>query len=122
MSTRPPSEDDDLQPSDLKHGGLEPGDLRLVPLDQGRFGGVHLLSIDAEGRAQIAILDTIWDCRPQPGEVAHAMVAMQLRVPIARLAVTESSGATRTVTTLRSTAMVDAPLTAVIAGLIATAL
>ncbi|MGK0357821.1 MAG: hypothetical protein ACI9U2_000104 [Bradymonadia bacterium] len=107
---------------DLASGDLVAGDLRLVPLDQGRFGGVHVLSIDAEARAQIAILDVIWDCRPQPGEVAHAMAAMQLRVPLARLAVTEPSGATRPVTTLRSTAMVDAPLTAVIAGLIATAL
>lgn len=101
--------------------GLMPGDLRLVPLADGRFGGVHLLSVDGE-RVQLAVLDTIWDCRPQPGDVADAMAAMQFRVPIARLAVTEPSGAARPVTTLKSTAVVDAPLTAVIDGLIATAL
>ena len=97
------------------------GDLLLVPLDQGRFGGLHLLSLSAEW-AQVAVLDTIWDCRPAPADVAYAMDAMQVRVPLARLAVAEPSAAARPTSTLASTALVDAPLTALFAGLIATAL
>ena len=100
---------------------LTPGELRLVALDQGRFGGVHLLSV-TEDWAQVAVLDTIWDCQPAPDVVADAMSAMQLRVPIARLMPTLPSGAHRAVTTLKATALVDAPLVTIVAGLIATAL
>ena len=98
-----------------------PGDLLLVALDEGRFGGLHLLSITPE-RAQVAVLDTIWDCRPDPADVAYAMDALQVRVPRARLDAAEPCGAARPVSTLASTALVDAPLTALFSGLIATAL
>lgn len=116
MTSTPPSQPSDTLPDDPQAGAL-----LLVPLDQGRFGGVHVLSVDAT-RAQLAVLDTIWDCRPAPDAVAGAMPAMQVRVPIARLSGTLSAGTSRPVTTLKSTALVDAPLTALIAGLITTAL
>lgn len=98
----------------------QPGEVRLVPLSDDRFGGLQVLAIDGD-TAQVALLDTIWDCRPTPADVRAAGATVQLRIPRARLDEGEAVGQAPS-PPLAQVARVDAPLTALIAGLIATAI
>lgn len=96
-----------------------PGTLHLIPLADDRFGGLQVVSC-TDDEAQVALLDVIWDCRPAPDAVAAAQATVQLRVPRARLIGSIVIGRAAP-PPQASVARVDAPLTALIAGLIATA-
>lgn len=99
---------------------MAPGEIRLVALGDDRFGGIQLVAL-GDDAAQVALLDMIWDCRPTPADALAARPVVQLRVPRSRIA--ESEALTQAAPPPpEPVARVDAPLTVLIAGFVATTL
>jgi hypothetical protein len=98
------------------------GEVVLVPLEDGRLGGVQVVQRDGD-RVQIALLATIWDCAPSADDVRQALPNAQFRVSIERLAEGQTAGIGLPVPAIdEACAQVDAPLSALIRAFITTAL